>query len=86
MSTTNPSLLGASATATLGLNADGTIGVVTSKADDFIGAVLAPMVGPFNGGASVSVGMGHTIGEVAKLGLAMYAENKLGLVNKILPV
>lgn len=85
MAQTSPSAFGASATATLAFNDTGDLIVATQKKDDFIGAVIAPMTGLFNGGATVGVGMGHTIGEVAMLGLAMVAENKFNLVDKVLP-
>jgi hypothetical protein len=85
MTTTAPSLFGSSASGTLGINTDGTLAIVSSKADDFIGAAIAPLVAPFNGGASVGVGLGHTLGSVALMAGAMLAENKLGLVNRVLP-
>lgn len=85
MANTSPSLFGASASATLALNDAGEIVVASTKGDDLMGAALNNLISPFNGGATVGVGLGGTIGEAAKLLGAMFVEKKLNVMDKILP-
>lgn len=85
MANTAPSLFGSSASATVALNDAGEVVVTTTKADDLIGAAVNNLISPFNGGATIGVGLGGTLGEATKLFGAMFVENKMSVMDKILP-